>query len=111
MAYPDIATKDDLAKELAESARTAAELEELVRYVEAILVAVNDTDLLDKAPADERASEKHNAACTLLSDLQRRLAAHEEREGTDLSITLDVLAMDVREGRFSHRRVNEPEPA
>ena len=105
MAYPDIATKEDLAKELKKHESSAEDMEELIRYVDAVLIAVNDTDLLDKCPAHDDARDKHNAACVLLSDLQRRLLEHEDRPGTDLSISLNVLARDVEKGRFAHKRV------
>ena len=107
MAYPDIATKEDLANELFDDAAAAGALEELIRSVDAVLTAVCDTDLLDKAPGDEESYNKHSAACVLLADLQRKLRAHEDRPGTDLSISLHVLANEVFKGRFAHRRVLE----
>lgn len=108
MAYPDIATKEDLAKELTDCAREAEALEELLRYMDAVLVAVNNTDLLDRNPDDNLAAEKLSAGITLLSDLQRKLSDHEARPGTDLSISLRVLSTDVNKGRFAHKRELEP---
>lgn len=107
MAYPDIATKEDLAHELKQLEAEALSMEDLLRHVDAVLVAVNETDLLDRAPADEASYEKHSAAVVLLSDLQRKLRAHEQRPSTDLSISLSVLAIEVGKGRFAHKRVLE----
>jgi hypothetical protein len=111
MAYPDIATNEDLAKELAGHAQTAATLEDLIRYVEAVIYAVYSAGLLDNLPPDEDDRDKHNCACVLLSSLERRLHAYrerdDEREGTDLSIALEVLSKNIANGRFANRRVLE----
>jgi hypothetical protein len=111
MAYPDIATKEDLAKELEVYAEVAVELEGLMRYTDSVLTAVHGGGLFDQLPPDEEARERHNAGTVLLSELQRRFRewqrTEDERPGTDLSIALMVMAKDAAEGRFSRRRVLE----
>ena len=104
MAYPDIATKEDLANELFARSKDVEQLEDLFRHADAVLTAVRSTDLLDIRPETEEQGEKLRAAVMLLADLQRKLRAYEDREGTDVSISLHVLASDIAKGRFAHRR-------
>ena len=107
MAYPDIATKEDLANELLQTAFNVRKAEELISYVESITTAILDGGLLDALPADDSNRARHNAAVHLLSDINCRIAELENLPGTDPSISLEVLAKDIASGRFAHKRVLE----
>ena len=104
MGYPDIATKEDLAHELSVLARDAAASECLLQHIESVMVAIFGGGLLDAMPEKDIDKGRHNAAMHLLSDVLDRLRAHEDRPGTDASISLDVLAADVQKGRSANRR-------
>jgi hypothetical protein len=107
MAYPDIATKADLANELTQMGNAALEHEDLLTYVRSLLVAIYNGGMLDELPQEEHARDRHNAAMHLLSDLLIRLQRHEELTPDDLSNSLWALAKDVKEGTFSYRFVPE----
>jgi hypothetical protein len=107
MGYPDIATREDLAHELSVLAKDAGATECLLSHVESVIAAICRGGLLDAAPAGDSDRERHNAAVILLSDAYDKLKAHEDRPGTDTSISLGVLASDVSKGRFAHKRVLE----
>ena len=104
MAYPDIATKEDLANEIARLSKEVAAAEEILTHADSITTAILDGGLLDRLPEGDENRAKHNAAVHLLSDLSARFAAYDSRPGTDPSISLHCLAQDVAKGRFAYKR-------
>lgn len=74
----------------------AGQMENALREVAAVIDAITGGGLLDAAPADSDDANRHSAATTLLDMLRDRVRQIEEQPGTDLSITLSVMAKEAR---------------
>jgi hypothetical protein len=75
----------------------AQEAEQVIRDCRSVLDAIFGGHLLDAAPGD--AYDTHNAGTSLLDILDREVRRYEELPGTDLSISLHVLATDVKKAK------------
>lgn len=74
----------------------AAQMETVLCEAASVLDAITGGGLLDAAPADERDASLHGAATVLLDMLRARVRQIEELPGTDLSITLSIMATEAR---------------
>ena len=97
MAY--LHTNQDLAKELRSLAQNAQHIESFVNHAEAVLISINHGGLLDAAPSGSEEWERHSAATNLLAHLLDDLRRLADLPGTDLSISLSVIADGMSRGR------------
>ena len=96
------ATASDLTDKLTIMACKAGQLEQVIANAAAVLSAIDHGDLLTALPAtdDPMDSDRHNAAVALLRMLNDQLRGLEALPGTDLSISLHVMASDSKKGRL-----------
>lgn len=84
-----------LDTELAKLGDRVLKMEGMISDAESVLSAISHGGLLDAAPADPKDYDRHSTATQLLSLLDDRIRQHrqmEEDAGTDVSVTLSVLA-------------------
>ncbi len=91
---------DPIAK-IRSCADYARQLEGILMHTENVLNAISHGGLLDAAPADAADYDSHRAASGLLDLLQTEVSRVRNLPGTDLSISLDVMAMEIAEGKMA----------
>lgn len=92
----------DLTDKLTIMACKAGQLEQVIANAAAVLSAIDHGDLLSALPVtdDPFDSERHCAAVALLNMLNDQVRELQALPGTDLSISLHVMASDSKRNRL-----------
>jgi hypothetical protein len=91
----------DRAAEIRSYADYARQLEGVLMHTENVLNAISHGGLLHAAPSDSADYDSHCAATGLLDLLSIEVSRVRNLPGTDLSVSLDVMAKEIAEGKMA----------